>query len=142
MAEVRTSRAEWKRLKRKREGAMKYVKEEQFVTVTGQSFAINGVKGDAEAKTDAASMGEVLHWLAASYNPQLGVQLNLPDLRKLNKAIDVLEAAPENGLYAFEDADFNVLKKVAPQIAVYLSPRNAPLVEDALNGATGSVPQE
>lgn len=116
---------------------MRYVKNEPFVTVRGGPFAIAGVMGDPERKTEQATVGEVLYWLLSSYSPQHGRALALPELRNLNRVLDKLEAGPgeTSDFFAFEGSEYDVLKRVALQEAILLSPRNAPVIEDLLEAA-------
>jgi len=120
---------------------MKYLIEQPFKTVFGGPLRLEGVRGDPEAKTAEATIGEFLHLLLSSYTPQaMHPPLTLRDLRALNKLLDMLEEPPAQGYYAIEDADFELLLRVAPQMATLLSPRNAPLVEDALRAASKEKP--
>jgi hypothetical protein len=87
----------------------------------------------AESKT----IGEILAELAGNYVPIQGMALKTAEIRKLNKAIDVLEAGPVGGYFALEDEDFNILKEVIVTLAENTNlARSAPVIEDALNGAT------
>jgi hypothetical protein len=91
----------------------------------------NGHRKDVEPK----SIGEALIELAGNYIPIQGMTLKTAEIRKLNKAIDVLEAGPEDGFFALEDEDFKVLKQVSVALAeVSNMARSAPVIEDALNG--------
>ena len=121
---------------------MRYLEEKPFITATKKNFALEGVKGNQAEKTSEATVSEVLHWLVSSYTPQIAGVLSLQELRKLNSAIDVLENEPANGCYEIETSDFEVIKKVAPKMAVYLSPRNAPVVEDILEAVPSKKPGE
>ena len=120
---------------------MKYLIERPFTTVLGGSFRMKGVRGDPEATTDGATVGEVLYWLLESYSPQsLQHPLNLGELRRLNRLIECFGEPAE--FYAVEDSDFELLLRVAPQMAIVASPRNAPLVEDAIREASKEKPRE
>ena len=88
------------------------------------------------------TIGETLAGLAGQYVPVQGLTLKTAEIRKLNKAIDVLEADPEDGYFAIEDEDFKVLKQVAVTLAENSSlARSAPIIEDILNGAVTEKPE-
>lgn len=120
---------------------MRYLPEEPFITVVGKPFRIQGVKGTAEDKEEASN-SDMLHWLLSMYTPQHGGHLVVGDIRKLNRVIETLEGEPEDGLYWIEDADFEVAEKVAVSMALALTPRNAPLIEDLLSACKKERPKE
>ena len=91
---------------------------------------------------DDNSIGDTLAGLAGQYVPIQGLTLKTAEIRKLNKAIDVLEADAEDGYFAIEDEDFRVLKRVAVSLAENSSlARSAPIIEDILNGASTEEPE-
>jgi hypothetical protein len=88
------------------------------------------------------TVASVLADLAGQYIPIQGMTLKTEAIRKLNKAIDVLEAEPENGYFAFEDEDFKVLQKVAVTLAENSRlARSAPHIEDVLKAAVTEKPE-
>jgi hypothetical protein len=121
---------------------MKYLIERPFVTVIGKPFRLQGARGDPEATTEEASVGEMLFWLLGAYTPQIvHPPLVVADLRKLNRLLDLFERAPEEGYYAIEDSDIEILLRVAPQMASRISPRNAPLIEDVIREMSKEKPK-
>ena len=120
---------------------MRYLADRPFVAANGKSFTITNVKGTDRIASEA-TVGELLHWLLNSYQPQVLLNLGQPplgnaDLRSLNRAIDILEGEPQeiDGYYRFEDQDFAVVKKVVIAMAPVLTPRNSPILEDLLDEA-------
>ncbi len=79
--------------------------------------------------------------LAGSYVPIRGLTLKTADIRKLNRAIDILEAGPDkSGVLALEDEDFQVLRQVVIALAENSNmARSAPIVEDILNAAESRI---
>jgi hypothetical protein len=97
----------------------------------------DGPFDDHRKGVDPKTIGEILAELAGNYIPIQGMALKTAEIRKLNKAIDVLETGPEDGYFALEDEDFKVLKEVAVTLAEATNmARSAPVIEDALNEAT------
>jgi hypothetical protein len=87
------------------------------------------------------AIGEFLRGLAGQYQPIEGLKLNMGEIRKLNKALAVLEAEPEDGHFALEDEDFQVLRRVAITFIESSNlARSAPLLEDVLNDAPTEKP--
>ena len=87
------------------------------------------------------TIGETLAGLSGQYVPIQGLTLKTAEIRKLNRAIDVLESDPEDGYFAIEDEDFKVLKQVAVTLAENSSlARSAPVIEDILNTAVTEKP--
>lgn len=87
------------------------------------------------------TIGEVFAEVASSYVPIEGMVLKTAEIRKLNKSIDVFEAGPEDGYFALEDEDFNVLKRVLVTLVESTNlARSAPDIEDILNGAMAEKP--
>jgi hypothetical protein len=81
--------------------------------------------------------------LAGRYGPLPGLTLKTAGLRNLNKAIDILEAGPKDGYFAFEDADFSTLKEVLVTLAENSNfARSAPYISDVLNSASTENPLE
>jgi hypothetical protein len=86
-------------------------------------------------------IGDILAELAGNYVPIQGMALKTTEIRKLNKAIDVLEIGPAGGYFALEDEDFNILKEVIVTLAENTNlARSAPVIEDILNSATTDMP--
>lgn len=128
---------------------MRYVKDDVFSPVGMTELTIT----DSENKSiepHAATVGEVLKLVLNSFVPQQGKSLNTPaEIRKFNKVLDILEAGPKNGIYAFEQEQFELLKRVvnwtAPQLLLGGNPpkpfwRNAPQLEDILEKAPEAMP--
>jgi hypothetical protein len=82
------------------------------------------------------NIGVMFANLAGEYQPIPTLSLKTAEIRKLNKALDVLEAGPEGGYFALEDEDFKVLEQVLISFAENSNmARSAPYIEDILNGA-------
>jgi hypothetical protein len=117
---------------------MKYLKlDELFMAVgtKGDPFLIDGV-----GATKTAVLGLALR----CYQPMDGGRtlILMAEIRSYNKVLDILENPPqEAGYYRFEDLDYIVMKKVVtwtvPQLPWF---RQAPALEDILNGAVDAVP--
>ncbi len=113
---------------------MKYVINNEFVTVANGPFRID--------ENEKASNGDVLRWLLGRYLPSEGFVLDLKSLRRLNRVIGTLEGPPGgHGYYKLEDADFDLAKSVALKMAITLTPRNAPIIEDMLNDSLDTLPE-
>jgi hypothetical protein len=97
---------------------------------------------EGHIKTDEPeTIGVRFARLAGMYQPVEGMSLKTAEIRKLNKAIDVLEAGPADGYYAFEEADFETLKRVLVIFAeISNHARSAPYIEDLLNAVTTELP--
>lgn len=114
---------------------MRYVEDKPFMVRTGKQFRIKD--GDKESE---ATVGDVLKLVVNNYTPNAQVLvLDMPDLRKWNKALDILDGEPEqhNGaaFWAFEDADFEVVKRIVNKFGPLIMPSQAPLLYDALEAA-------
>ena len=97
---------------------------------------------EGHKKVEDQTIGQVLADFAGMYQPIDGLKLSTAEIRKLNKAIDALESGPEDGCFAIEDEDFNVLKKVTVALIESSSlARAAPYVEDLLVAAPTSKPE-
>jgi len=125
---------------------MKYLKDDVFETVLGQPFEMVGVKGDPNKTTKEATISVILHWLVSSYAPDpRQMVLQVADLRRLNRVIDILEVNPPEDqegdyFYEFEDADYSLMQKVIAMTSVLMTPRNAPLIDDILNQGPSEKP--
>jgi hypothetical protein len=92
---------------------------------------------------DPMTIGVRFAKLAGMYEPFPRLTLKTADIRKLNKAIDILEAGPDGGYFAFEEADFEVLEQVLNIFANASNlARSAPYVEDLLNAVGTEKPDE
>ena len=90
--------------------------------------------------TDKA-IGEMISDFAGIYQPIEGLKLTTAEIRKLNKAIDVLEAGSERGYYAIEDEDFGILQRVTVSLIESSSlARAAPYVEDIFSNSLTTRP--
>jgi len=94
---------------------MKTIEEKEWRDYKGES------KGKEEADGPRAMVSDVLLVVANAYVPTEGLILNTAEMRKFNKAVDVLEQPPftDDDKFWFEDDHFEVLKKVV----VYMAPR-------------------
>ena len=63
------------------------------------------------------TIGEMVNVVAGLYQPVEGLKLVTSEIRQLNFARDVLDAGPEDGYFAFEDAPFKVLGRVVVAMA-------------------------
>ncbi len=70
-----------------------------------------------------AMVSDVLLSVASFYAPTEGLTLNTDDIRKFNRAKNKLEQPPVDGQLEFEDAHYEVLKRVV----VYLIPNHPAL---------------
>ncbi len=118
---------------------MHYIIEREFVTAKKGPFRLENVKGGGNK--ERASVSDILHWLLSSYRPmpEQRFVLDMNALRRLNRVIDTLEAAPETDNFALEDADWETAKLVATNVAIMLSPRNAPVIEDIFDSAPTNI---
>ena len=92
-------------------------------------------------RDEPEGIGETFAKLAGMYQPIQGLTLKTAEIRKLNKAIDVLEAEPEGGYFALEDEDFKVLGKVLIAFAESSNlARSAPFIEDILEAVLTEKP--
>ena len=98
---------------------------------------------EGPVKADDDTIVKVLINLAGMYQPIQGLTLKMADIRRLNRAIDILEGDPDDdGYFALEDEDFKVLKLVTITLAENSSlARSAPAVEDALDSAPTEKPE-
>jgi hypothetical protein len=95
-----------------------------------------------DKKADPQMVGVTLASLVGKYIPIPNMTLKTAEIRKLNKAIDILEAEPDDGWFAFEDEDFKVLQRVAVGLIEATNmARSAPMIEDLLNEATTEKPE-
>lgn len=118
---------------------MRYLKDMEFIGVDKAPIRMRNPKGQGDdVIKERALISDMLHWLLCSYNPMPNQQfvLDLNGLRSLNKAIDVLKKSQENEYIEFEDADWEIVKLVATKMAIFLSPRNAPVIADILEKAS------
>lgn len=120
---------------------MHYILEKEFETILRTPFRMENPKGRTKEVIDKAYVSDVLHWLLSGYRPMpdRGIVLDVNQLRRLNRVVDILEAVPEDGHFALEDADWETVKLVATNMAIMLSPRNAPIIEDLFNSAPTSI---
>lgn len=124
---------------------MQYLKQEPFKDYKGEAKVAGEIIAPKNPERFATN-GEVLAFIADQYVPiPQKLQLNVGEIRKLNRAISRLQAgAGDTGFYAIEDEDYLVLKQVVECI-VLLMPlwvRSAGEIEDILESATVSLPNE
>jgi len=116
---------------------MKYIKQDYFVNFKGEPQYINDEK---------ASVGRVLQVAADSYVPRDDLVLKTAgEMRSRNKAVAVLEELPKHqGHFGFEDADFEILKKVVVGMAPYMKGLWFSLeeIEAVFDGALSELPEE
>lgn len=116
---------------------MRYLKSDLFLDYKGQPKEV-GKDVDPVNPERKATTGDVLAFIADQYVPQQGFQLTLAEIRKLNKAIDVLYTVPVDGVYRLEDEDFAVLSRTAQHMVLLMGiwSRSAPEIEDIIESAT------
>lgn len=88
---------------------MKSLKEELFKDRKGNPVKIAFNDGEAEE----VGLGKLLLLLASSFQPSTEFRFSLDNWRKMYKVLDVLEKGPVDSMWNFEDADFEILNKVA-----------------------------
>ena len=116
---------------------MKYLKEAPFMAINGSQFQVIEDSGTPVP----ATVGRVTRLCLERYQPQQGKMLDTGDLRWLNKAIDKLVAdVPGDGYFAFEQIEFEIVRRVVGWMAPVLIVRNAPALDDALNQASETRP--
>lgn len=128
---------------------MKFIKQELFLDYKGNTR----LAGDLDkANPDRPAWnGEVIAFIADQYVPREGLTLNSGEIRKLNKAVEVLYSGitvlqneSEDGYYTLEDEHYETLKEVVLQFVIILPiwSRSTPQVEDIFDGATSQIPKE
>lgn len=87
---------------------MKTIEEREWSNYKGELMFLD------EVKQEVAKVSNVLLTIANAYQPSQEFTLNIAEIRKLNKAVEVLEAAPfeDDNKFWFEDDHFAVLQKV------------------------------
>lgn len=100
------------------------------------------VNGDPMRDPDEEELGlaGVLKLCVNNFVPQQGQLLTVGDWRSLNKIFGILDEPPIEGQFAFEDKDFNVLKKVVGWTAPLFLRRNSPHLIDSLEAASNKKP--
>ena len=109
---------------------MKTIEEKEWLDYKG-----NTQFKDAEGKVNA-QVSDVLLAVANAYQPSDKLILNTAEMRKFNKAVDVLEQPPfaDDNKFYFEDDHFAVLKKVVLELITrHFMARSAGEVEDLFN---------
>jgi hypothetical protein len=112
---------------------VKNLKNDPFITAIGEPFQISFTK---EELMREATVPDMVRLCLGAYqpNPQAQKVLDIGGLRLLNKCIDTLEDKPdEYGYFNFEDATWKLLVQVVGWTSIFIQPRNAPLIDDALN---------
>ena len=112
---------------------MKHIKEGPFLDRKGEQVVM------PTTEPIDCTVGWLLAFVAYTYRPTQAYAMQQADVRRYGRALDILEADPTDGYYAFEDADFAVLQKVVNTMApLNLIPqvfRNSPELEDLLAAA-------
>lgn len=126
---------------------MKYIQEQPFLDRKNNQIIIPSRTQNNEVVNFEPTLKWTLASIANAYMPTTAFSLTIGEIRLLNNAIDVLEATNEENEYlAFEDEEFNVLKKVIlhflPSITVRQILMNAPKIEDLLNSALDKIPKK
>ena len=91
-----------------------------------------------------ATFPYILKRLMENYTPTDQLRLTMKDLRVLNRAIDVLEREPEDGFYALETDEFDLVHRVLEHLGPALIggiARNAPALLDALDATADKKPE-
>jgi len=118
---------------------MKYLKlDEVFIPIGSKEFTIT--EGDNKTVATKAAM---LALALKAYQPMdQGRALSTLEIRSYNRVLDILEGPPqEGGYHRFEDVDYAVLVKVVKWVLpLLLWFRQAPAIEDILDGAVGTLP--
>jgi hypothetical protein len=93
---------------------------------------------------DTKTLPEILKAMGEVYAPSAKFSLVMKQLRSLNKALDVLEGAPEDGYYVLDNEEVEVLKVLVEQYApiVLVNARNAPAILDALVNSPEKRPEK
>ena len=128
---------------------MRYIKDNVFSPVGMAELTITD-SDNKNVEPHAATVGEVLKLVLNAYLPKPGQALNTPaEIRKFNKVMDILEAGPKDSVYAFEQEQFELLKRIVywtlPQAFIPGNPpkplwRSAPAIEDILEKAPEAMP--
>jgi hypothetical protein len=102
-----------------------------------------GLNGEPIQNPDSPELGlkDLLTLCVGNHVPQQGQMISTADWRSLNKIDMVFEAGSDEGWWAFEDADFAVLKKVVGWTCAMSLRRNSPLLEDHLATASNKKPE-
>ncbi len=106
---------------------MKTIEEREWLDYKGKTQF-----KDAEGQVNA-QVSDVLLTVANAYQPSDKLLLNTAEMRKFNKAVDVLEQPPfvDDNKFWFEDDHFAVLKKVVMELVTrHFMARSAGEVED------------
>lgn len=126
---------------------MKYIQEQPFLDRKGHQMLMPSSNSEGERITLEPTIQWVLHLIVDAYTPSQEMKLSNSEIRKQWKILDVLEETQEIGNYfAFEDDDFNLLKKlvnhIAPTMLFKGLVNNSPILEDLLNNALNELPGE
>ena len=116
-----------------------------MINITNHNFLDR--KGDPVLKNNdgeqgVADMAYILSFVCNNYQPSQSLMLSIGEIRSLNRAVDVLEENIDDDgvIIEMEDEHFLIMKRVVldllPKMAMPVILRNAPQVEDFLEGLT------
>ena len=126
---------------------MKYIQEQPFLDRRGHQVLMPSSTTDGERTTFEPTLKWVLYFIVDAYTPSQDMKLSNSEIRKQWKILDILEEEKElDEYFAFEDDDFNLLKKlvnyIAPMMLFKGVVQNSPILEDILGAALNKIPEE
>jgi len=122
---------------------MKYIKEDTFYDRKNESIEV-----DIEGEKKVWTIGRMIYTLANSWVAGIkGLELNIGEIRKLQKCLDVLEDDLENETteyFEFKEDEYETLKKVVLGIAVQVPffSKHSPQIEDILTKTVNDIPKD
>jgi hypothetical protein len=112
---------------------MKYLQEGPVLDRRGEPIVI------PSTEPIEVTVSWLLDFLMKQYMPTPDLTLQPAEVRLYNKALDAIEAGPENGWFGFEDSHFDLMRKVcmvvAPRILLTQISLNTPQIEDMFTSA-------
>jgi len=117
---------------------MVLLKQEPFITVKGEPFRFySDVRGNGSSPYKELSVAEFLLMVLDNFQPtpQLGMILNMGEIRHLNEAASILESDPKDDHYELTQDQLVVVKKVVDWWIPLMSSgfmRNGPALVDYL----------
>ena len=112
---------------------MKYLRnEDPFLNNKNEPIVISTLEG---IYPDNSLVGIIL-LCEKVFGTASGEVLTNAEWRMFNKAEPILSAGPEDGYFAIEDADFEVVRKIVAAVSPRLLKRSSPHLEDLLNSAS------
>jgi hypothetical protein len=131
---------------------MKYIQERAFVDRKGDQVLIPIRDPNGKESIFEPTVGWVFHAIVEGYTASDKLELTNAEIRKQWKVLDIFEqnnVEEEDGkiqdgeYFAFEDEDFNLLKRLVlffgPKLGKPLG-SNSPLLEDILDEAVNELP--